>query len=139
MDTKQAATAIGTEARVLRRFLRDPKSKHSTVGSGSRYDFKEEQLADLKREFMSWQQAKPAAVRAPRDPDAKQREIDEAVWAEEAAARANRGLGPIVMGDLRDRNVLARVRRVAAAREDRLNERLMAAGLHISQMNRRAS
>ena len=139
MDTKQAAQAIGTEARVLRRFLRDPKNNHCTVGSGSRYDFKEDQLEGLKREFMSWQQAKPAAVRAPRDPDAKQREIDQAVWAEELELRARRGLGPVVLGDLRDRNVLARVRRVAQAREDRLNERLMAAGLHISQMNRRAS
>lgn len=141
MDTKQAAKEIGTEARILRRFLRDPKSTYTTVGSGSRYTFGEDDLQELSRAFKAWQCTKPSITRGPRvDPDAKQRVIDEEVWAEEAELRTRRGLpAGIILCDLRNREVLARVRRIAQAREDRLNERLMAAGLHISQMNRRAS
>lgn len=132
MDTKTVATALGTDARVLRRFLRDPKSTFSAVGSGSRYTFTESDIPELERRFADWQgnkqPARPTVVKVVDTADT-QRIKDEVVWEEE---------GPVVLEDLRDRKVLAKVRAKAKAWDDRLNERLMAAGLHISQMRDRA-
>jgi hypothetical protein len=51
------------------------------------------------------------------------------VWAEEDAIRG----GPLVMADIRDPKVRAAVRAKAAAQEARLNSRLLAKGLHITQ------
>jgi hypothetical protein len=56
-------------------------------------------------------------------------EKDEAVWAEEEAQLG----GPPVIADIRDPRVRAEVRRIAAEQEKRLEERLIAAGLHASQ------
>jgi hypothetical protein len=140
MDTKSAAAAIGTEPRVLRRFLRDPKSSVETVGSGSRYEFTEDELGELSAAFRAWQNAKPTAHRAARVDDCtKQRMRDEEVWSEEAERRAARGLGPIVLHDLRDPRTRNRVIAKARAQERRLEERLFAAGLHITQLRRRVS
>ena len=140
MDTKAVAVAIGTEARVLRRFLRDPKSSFCTVGSGARYDFSDEQVEEIRERFCAWQKGKAPTHRGPRiAPEVKQRTQDQAVWAEEKESRARRGLNGIVLEDMRDPRVRARVRATAAAQEARLNERLLAAGLHITQMARRAS
>jgi hypothetical protein len=140
MDTKAAATAIGTEARVLRRFLRAPGSPVSTVGSGSRYDFADDELEGLSRAFKAWQQAKPTTHRTARVDDlTKQTMRDEEVWAEEAELRTRRGLGPIILADLRDPRVRNRMLAKASAQQRRLEERLFAAGLHITQMRRRVS
>lgn len=129
MDTKTVATAIGTDAKTLRRFLRDPKSTFAAVGSGARYTFNEGDVTELARRFADWsgtKPAKPAMVRNA-DPD-NQRVRDAAVWAEE---------GPVVLADIRDPGVRARVQRVARERQARLDERLLAAGLHISQYRER--
>lgn len=128
MDTKAVATALGTEPKILRRFLRDPRSTFSAVGSGARYDFTENDIPELARRFADWSGTKPTRPNIPRirTPDV-QRERDEAVWAEE---------GAVVIEDIRNPGVRARVQSVARAQERRLNERLMAAGLHISQQRR---
>ena len=132
MDTKAVAEILRTESRILRRFIRDKKSTFQAVGSGSRYDFPESDLPELKRRFAEWagnrQLARPQTTttnKTPVDPEKVQRERDEAVWAEE---------GPVVMKDIRDPRVLAQVRAVARAQERRLNDRLLAAGRHISQL-----
>lgn len=128
MDTKAVAEAIGTEPKILRRFLRDPRSTFRAVGSGARYDFTENDIPELSRRFADWAGTKPTRPTIPRvsTPD-RQRERDAEVWAEE---------GPVVIADIRDPRVRARVRSIAAAQEARLNERLMAAGMHISQQRR---
>jgi hypothetical protein len=59
--------------------------------------------------------------------------IDQAVWEEEDAQRGE----PLVIPDIRDPRVRAEVRRVAAEQERRLEERLIAAGLHVLQKRRR--
>jgi hypothetical protein len=98
------------------------------VGSGARYDFTEHDLPDLARRFADWAGTKPTRPHVVRvnTPD-RQRERDAAVWAEE---------GDVLIPDIRSPGVRARVRAIAAAQERRLNERLMAAGMHISQQRR---
>lgn len=130
IDTKTVATALGTEPKILRRFLRDPKSTYAAVGSGSRYNFTENDLPELTRRFQEWsgnKAARPVVVRVPQDENT-QREKDIAVWEEE---------GPVAMADIRDPRVRRRVKDIAAAQMARLDERLMAVGLHISQMRYR--
>lgn len=136
MDTKVVANLLGTETRVLRRFLRDKKSTFKAVGSGSRYDFTETDVPELQRRFQDWMGNKqplrttPSApvVMTPADAAKAQLEKDMAVWAEEATNGV-----PIVLEDLRKPRVLAKVRATARAQEARLNERLLAAGLHLAQ------
>jgi hypothetical protein len=131
MDTKEAADKIGTTPRRLRQFLRSKKSTYVAVGSTSRYDFEETEIPELERRFKRWADGKvqpmpkheAGAVKA-----ASREERDKQVWAAETFA----GSVPI-LADLRDPGVLARVRRIARAQEDRLNQLLLAKGLHISQ------
>jgi hypothetical protein len=137
MDTKAVAEYLGTEARILRRFLRDKKSTFRAVGSGSRYTFVEADLPELQRRFRTWLGDKPTAPRTatrskPTDPVADQRAKDMAVWAEEEAQS-----GCPLIPDIRDVRVRRAVQRTAREQEQRLMERLMAVGLHVSQMGAR--
>lgn len=130
IDTKAVAAALGTEPKILRRFLRDPKSTYAAVGSGARYNFTDADLPELSRRFSEWSGSKssrPVIARVPQDEDTR-REKDIAVWEEE---------GPIIVEDIRNPGVRARVKAVAAAQMARLDERLMAVGLHVSQMRYR--
>lgn len=140
LDTKTIADRLQTEPRILRRFLRDPKSTFTAVGSGSRYTFTETDLPELERRFGDWMGNRPAATRPAtpvslqrQDEAAAQRLRDEQVWAEEDASRG----GPLVMADIRDPRVRKAVQQKARRWDARLEERLMAAGLHISQMRDR--
>lgn len=136
MDTKTVADALGTEPRILRRFLRDKKSTFTAVGSGARYEFTEADIPELERRFNEWAGKRQAnrvttPVKPAVDTAAERLLKDMAVWAEEEKEK-----GPIVLEDLRDPRVRAQVRRKARDWDQRLNDRLMAAGLHLSQMNR---
>jgi len=137
LDTKTIANRLQTEPRILRRFLRDPKSTFTAVGSGSRYVFTETDIPELERRFSDWMGNRPAATRPATpailrqcDEAAAQRLKDEAVWADEDRDRG----GPLVMADIRDPRVRKAVQSKARLWDARLEERLMAAGLHISQM-----
>lgn len=136
MDTAQVAQELGTTARTLRVFLRSSHSTFSPVGSGARYDFTERELPTLKKRFADWQKAgKPRPAAAPakteQKPDRRSRKLstrekrDQEVWAEE---------GEVKLPDIRDPRVRARARADAAAAEDQLMLRLMAVGLHITQL-----
>jgi hypothetical protein len=135
MNTQEIARELGTEPKLLRRFLRSPESTFQAVGSGGRYDFTEKELPDLKRRFKAWadKQTKPAVTK--RSAHAKTRRTtdlkgpdpkDVAVWNEE---------GEVRVPDIRDPQVLAQVRMVENNRAASLDARLMAAGLHLSQWN----
>lgn len=134
MDTKTVAAALGTEPRILRRFLRDRKSTFQAVGSGSRYTFTETDLPELERRFHEWagnKQSTRPAITIPReyvDPEVEQRLRDEAVWAEELTLGRS-----IPLDDLRDPRVRRAVRAKAREWDLRLQARLMAVGQHISQ------
>jgi hypothetical protein len=134
MDTNAAAANLGTTPKRLRQFLRSPESTFAAVGSGGRYDFTTADLAAMAPRFSAWNGSAsrvptPAPVDVPARTSRTQWEIDREVWDEE---------GPVVIEDIRQPVVRRRVQRIAEAREARLNERLLAVGLHITQMTSRA-
>lgn len=55
---KQVAARIGTDPKTLRKFLRSSASPYDAVGQGGRYDFPVEQLGEIKKNFVKWQQTK---------------------------------------------------------------------------------
>lgn len=57
-SAKQVATRIGTDAKQLRKFFRDPKSGYTPVGQGGRYDFPEAEIAKIKEAFDAWNSTK---------------------------------------------------------------------------------
>ena len=69
MTTRNAAEKLGTDPRILRRFLR---SKAKGVGAGKRYELQAKALPQLKKDFAAWHKAdqakrspKPEAPAAP--------------------------------------------------------------------------
>lgn len=141
MDTTEAAARLGTTPRTLRQFLRSPVSTFVAVGSGSRYDFDESDIPTLTKRFADWRSGnkttpkkkspkttptpKTTPVAAARSRTPKLSKKDEKVWAEE---------GPVVIADIRQPRVRARVVADAKAAEDRLMMLLMSRGLHVSQL-----
>lgn len=141
MDTTEVAEALGTSPRLLRQFLRSDYSTFAAVGSGARYDFTDKDMPTLERRFSEWRKdgkprpnaEKAAKPSAPKQPNkaAKQKARDEQEWAEE---------GPVILEDIRNPRIRARVLADAKAAEDRLMTRLAAAGLHVFQLgDRKAS
>lgn len=136
MDTKEVADHLGTTARVLRQFLRSSQSSFVPVGSGARYDFTDRELPTIKRRFEEWhKQGKPRPTPSTRAPKSSRTDRvraqtmrDAEVWAEE---------GPVEIPDIRNPQVRAQVREQARAAETLLELRLLAAGLHITQMGNR--
>ncbi len=57
-SAKQVATRVGTDAKQLRKFFRDPKSGYTAVGQGGRYDFPESDLPKIKAAFDTWNAGK---------------------------------------------------------------------------------
>jgi len=57
-SAKQVATRIGTDAKQLRKFFRDPNSGYSAVGQGGRYDFPESDIPKIKTAFDAWNATK---------------------------------------------------------------------------------
>jgi hypothetical protein len=149
MDTRAIADNLGTDPKTLRRFLRDPGTSFTPVGSGGRYSFTQADLAEIRREFEPWQRRQaakahaktPAATMGTRAGTTPARAVltqldrDRLVWEEEARVMG----GPPVLQDLRDPRVRAQVRAAAQAADDRLTAALLAAGLHVSQMRDRAA
>jgi hypothetical protein len=135
MDTKEAAELLGTTPRTFRQFLRSPISTYQAVGSGARYEFTDKDIPTLVKRFTEWTGAgkpkpegvKPRTTPKPSRKDAQVRR-DEAVWAEEPV---------VVIEDIRDPRVRARVKADAHAAETRLTLALLAKGLHITQRGNR--
>lgn len=131
MDTKSVAEELGTDAKILRRFLRQV-GPVETVGSGGRYQFTKADLPHLKELFAKWakgKNVKPSPVPKPRVPANDQAARDRAVWAEDPR--------PIIIEDIRDPQVRAAVKKLAQEQESRLDARLLARGLHITQWRHR--
>lgn len=131
VDTKAVAEELGTDAKILRRFLRSV-GPVETVGSGGRYAFTKADLPHLKELFQKWAKGKnvsPSPSPKPRPPANDQISRDRAVWAEDPR--------PIILEDIRDPCVRATVRAIAAEQEARLEARLLARGLHITQWRHR--
>jgi len=58
LTAKGAATAIGTDARTLRKFLR---KQQGTIGQGKRWAISAEDIPKLKKDFEAYSKGKPAA------------------------------------------------------------------------------
>lgn len=135
MDTNEIAQRLNTSPRQLRAFLRSPISTFVAVGSGARYEFDARDLPMLTKKFTEWQAAgkpkpvpTPGRIPKPRVSEESISDRDQATWDEE---------GPVVLPDIRDPRVLARVRQAERGRAERLEMRLMALGLHVSQLGDR--
>ena len=57
-SAKQVARQLGTEAKTLRKFFRDPKSDYEPVGQGGRYDFPESEIPKIREAFVAWNAGK---------------------------------------------------------------------------------
>jgi hypothetical protein len=118
-------------------FLRSAHSTFVPVGSGARYDFTDREIPTLKSRFAEWQKAGKPRPAAATKPESKVRgtrsksklsareKRDQQVWSEE---------GDVKVPDIRDPKVRARALADARAAEERLMLRLMAVGLHITQL-----
>jgi hypothetical protein len=118
-DTKAAAERIGTTPKKLRQFLRsDPTFRNA--GAGGKYAFSDADLVVLEKRFNA---KAPAAEAKARTPRRQVKDTDFILTTDQL----HRGL-----------TRSERERRDAASRErvDRLEARLRAAGLHLSQMTR---
>lgn len=74
LTIRQVAEALGTDPRTLRKFLR---SQERGVGAGSRYEFKQGDIADLKKGFAAWSTKETAKKATPTEkaPDLDQMTI----------------------------------------------------------------
>jgi hypothetical protein len=139
VDTAHVAQQLETTTRLLRQFLRSPGSTFVSVGSGARYEFNESDLPTLAKRFNDWRangktrniSKVPATPKSPsRGRTSNRADKDRKTWEEE---------GPVKLEDIRDPRVRLRVKQDAEAAEARLMLRLMAAGLHITQLGDRKS
>lgn len=124
MNTREMADKLGTDPKRLRRFLRaDPTYRNA--GQGGRYEFAERDVATLRKRFDVWLEKtiKAAAEKTAAAPRRSRGEIQPmpARIANVPAARLTRS-----QREERDR--------ISKERVDRLESRLIAAGLHVSQM-----
>lgn len=54
-SAKEAAAQIGTDARTLRKFIRQGKDLPiAPVGQGNRYEFTAKEIKALKKQFLAW-------------------------------------------------------------------------------------
>lgn len=110
---KMLAPKLGTDARTLRRFLRDhPIFREGRPGSGKRWAFTDADIEKIAVEFQDWRTR-------PRKSNSDSL-IDDAPGLSHTDAKDPR-----------------RVREISKARVDRLEAALKARGLHISQMRER--
>lgn len=59
LSAKQVARQIDTDAKTLRKFLRDESSGYKPVGQGGRYDFPEAEIPVIKKAFDEWRNGRP--------------------------------------------------------------------------------
>lgn len=64
-SAKQVASRIGTDAKQLRKFFRDPNSGYKAVGQGGRYDFPEGDIPKIREAFEKWNATKVRRNRTP--------------------------------------------------------------------------
>ena len=60
LSAKEVALELGTDARTLRKFLRDTTPAEDQPGQGGRWAFEKKQVKKLKTRFAEWSEAKPA-------------------------------------------------------------------------------
>lgn len=107
-SASEAAMRIGTDAKTLRRFLRDNDS-YTNVGSGGRYSFTSKEVTSMAKAFTSWNSSRSKKIAPSSQTSAKTSKTTKRT--ETAAERKRR----------------------ADARVDALEASLKKSGKHISQ------
>lgn len=133
MNSSQIAEKLGTTSKELRRFLRaDPSYTNASNTSSGRYNFTDQDFPTLQRRFAAWQSKNAGRKRVPK-------------MASDAPAQSKRRVradgGPGLPTEFATRKLYASERarrdRLSHERVDRLEEKLIAANLHISQIRNR--
>lgn len=60
MNTTDAALALDTDPRTLRKFLRSPEGFDSKVGKGARWSIEKRDMRSLAKRFAKWDEARKA-------------------------------------------------------------------------------
>lgn len=127
VNTREAAEAVGTDSKRLRRFLRsDPTYRNA--GQGGRYEFTAKDIPTLKKRFAAWAADKPASGTSVASTTSRRRRKGE-VEAMDVSI-ANRPAEKLTKTERERRDALSR------ERVDRLERALYSRGMHISQMRR---
>jgi hypothetical protein len=119
LTSKIVAEEIGTDARTLRRFLRDDPT-YRNAGSGGRYVFTERDLPTLKKRFASWQKG-----------------VDERRAKRDTSGLINRGRSQEEPEVIEIPRCTAALRAKEREQIARLEQRLRECGLSVSQMRER--
>lgn len=135
MNANEIARELGTDAKKLRQFFRQD-SNYQNSESGAKYEFDRQHIPTMRRRFEEWVSAKAsrvAAVRAPR--------VESTVKKSKkpATPKANNDtpLDVEILYMPLTRTERARRDELSRARVDRLEQRLMESGNHISQLKNR--
>lgn len=88
LSAKQVARRIGTEAKILRKFFRDPKSGYDAVGQGGRYDFDPSDLPEIQKKFDAWNAGKARRNRPTNAEREASKKVEEATPASQKAKKA---------------------------------------------------
>lgn len=118
MNVATVAAQLGTDPKTLRTFIRSNACPVEPARVGRTYALTPEDVAVIAERFPVWLTSLarcPRTVQRPQD-------------AEPA---------PVMLPDIRDPRVRTAVREKAAVWDARLNERLLAAGLHVTQLRDR--
>lgn len=143
MNSSEAAVKLGTTPKELRRFLRADSSYTNAANTSSgRYSFTDSEFLVLKSRFDAWMN-KNAGRKRPRPVNVDADKPGTAQGMRDDLRRTRNTDAP----GLPKRFATARLTtsererrdRLSHERVDRLEQRLLAAGLHISQLRREVS
>lgn len=127
MNTREIADKLGTDPKRLRRFLRSDVT-YRNAGQGGRYEFTDRDVPTLKKRFDAWDAAASAkTTERPRKTRRSTTRVDEPMPDYIASKPASK----LTTAEREERD------RRSRERVDRLEARLKASGLHISQSSRR--
>jgi hypothetical protein len=141
MNSSEAAAKLGTTPKELRRFLRaDPSYTNASNTSSGRYGFSDQDFPTLQRRFTAWQSKNAGRKRRSTVSTATPAET-VSVASKKPKRRVRANGAPGLPTEILDRRLYTserdRVARLSRERVERLENQLMAAGLHVSQMRDR--
>lgn len=111
LSAKQVARRIGTEAKILRKFFRDPKSGYEAVGQGGRYDFDPADLPEIQKKFDAWNAGKARRNRPTNaEREAAKKAEESSPTAEKTVPRPRRAKNKSTPSPLEEDDLMTRVR-----------------------------
>lgn len=134
MNSSEVAEKLGTTPKELRRFLRaDPSYTNASHTSTRRYNFTDQDFPTLQRRFAAWQSKNVGRKRVAKT-------VSDVPTQPKRRVRPSKDVG--LPTDILDRRLYTsereRLNQLSRERAQRLENQLMAAGLHLSQNRDRA-